>query len=240
MKPTTMPVVEAAVQGLPEPSTPAMRVLQDYLTQLERGVPPHLEELLAQHPQFADVLKEYLASLEFLHGAALNLRSSDRAPEGAFSSEPAELGQLGDFHILREVGRGGMGIVYEAIQISLGRQVAMKVLPFAAALDPKQLQRFKNEAQAAAHLQHQHIVPVYYVGCERGVHFYAMQYIEGQTLAAVIRELRQLAEPELATPAPAAQAASALARELASGRWEPSKPKGGEVVRLRGGEEHEP
>jgi tetratricopeptide (TPR) repeat protein len=71
--------------------------------------------------------------------------------------------------------------------------VALKVLPFAAALDPRQLQRFKNEAQAAAHLHHPHIVPVYYVGCERGVHFYAMQFIDGQSLAALIHQLRQRA-----------------------------------------------
>src|SRR5207248_3957145 len=110
----------------------------------------------------------------------------------------AELGELGDFRIVREIGRGGMGVVYEAVQISLGRRVALKVLPFAAAIDAKQLQRFKNEAQAAAHLQHTNIVPVYHVGCERGVHFYAMQFIEGQTLAAVIRELRELAGLETA------------------------------------------
>src|SRR6266487_1541821 len=97
---------------------------------------------------------------------------------------------LGDFRILREVGRGGMGVVYEAEQISLGRRVALKVLPFAAALDAKQLQRFKNEAQAAAHLHHQNIVPVYAVGCERGVHYYAMQFIEGRTLKALVVELR--------------------------------------------------
>jgi eukaryotic-like serine/threonine-protein kinase len=83
-----------------------------------------------------------------------------------------------------------MGVVYVAQQISLNRQVALKVLPFAAAMDPKQLQRFKNEAQAAAHLHHQNIVPVYGVGCERGVHYYAMQYIDGQTLAATIRGLQ--------------------------------------------------
>ena len=83
-----------------------------------------------------------------------------------------------------------MGVVYEAEQISLGRRVALKVLPFAAALDPRQLQRFKNEAQAAACLHHTNIVPVYGVGCERGVHYYAMQFIEGQTLAAIIEDLR--------------------------------------------------
>jgi serine/threonine protein kinase/Tfp pilus assembly protein PilF len=98
---------------------------------------------------------------------------------------------LGDFRIVREIGRGGMGVVYEAQQLSLDRRVALKVLPFAAALDPKQLQRFKNEAQAAAHLHHQHIVPVYAVGCERGVHYYAMQYIDGHPLTAMIEELHQ-------------------------------------------------
>src|SRR5437016_9102270 len=99
-------------------------------------------------------------------------------------------GPLGDYRIVGEIGRGGMGVVYEAIQVSLGRRVALKVLPFAAALDGKQLQRFKNEAQAAAHLHHQNIVPVHGVGCERGVHYYAMQFIDGQTLAAMIAQLR--------------------------------------------------
>ncbi len=102
---------------------------------------------------------------------------------------------LGDFRILREIGRGGMGIVYEAVQLSLDRRVALKVLPFAAALDAKQLQRFKNEAQAAAHLHHTNIVPVYAVGSERGVHFYAMQLIEGQNLASLIEDLRRAVDP---------------------------------------------
>ena len=100
------------------------------------------------------------------------------------------LGVLGDFHIIREVGRGGMGVVYEAEQLSLRRRVALKVLPFAAAADPRQLQRFKSEAQATALLHHTNIVPVHAVGAERGVHYYAMQFIDGRTLADVISELR--------------------------------------------------
>src|SRR5207249_10872308 len=103
---------------------------------------------------------------------------------------PSELGQIGEFRLLREVGRGGMGVVYEAVQLSLGRRVALKVLPFAAALDAKQLQRFQNEAQAAAQLHHTNIVPVYAVGVERGVHYYAMQLIEGQNLADLVAQLR--------------------------------------------------
>jgi serine/threonine protein kinase len=103
---------------------------------------------------------------------------------------------------LREIGRGGMGVVYEAEQLSLGRRIALKVLPFALTLDPRQLQRFKNEARAAAQLHHSNIVPIYSVGCERGVHFYAMQFIEGQPLSAVIGELRQLAGREAVAGTP--------------------------------------
>ncbi len=100
---------------------------------------------------------------------------------------PAE---LGDFRILREIGRGGMGVVYEAEQISLERRVALKVLPFASMLDDRQLARFKNEALAAAQLHHANIVPVFAVGCERGLHFYVMQLIEGQTLEQLIQDLQ--------------------------------------------------
>src|SRR5262245_54794414 len=70
---------------------------------------------------------------------------------------------LGDFRLLREIGRGGMGVVYEAEQVSLGRRVALKVLPPASALDPRRLQRFRNEAQAAALLHHTNIVPLHAV-----------------------------------------------------------------------------
>jgi tetratricopeptide (TPR) repeat protein/tRNA A-37 threonylcarbamoyl transferase component Bud32 len=84
-----------------------------------------------------------------------------------------------------------MGVVYEAEQVSLKRRVALKVLPFAAALDSRSRQRFQNEARAAAGLHHPHIVPVHAVGCARGVHYYAMQFIDGQSLAEVIAQLRR-------------------------------------------------
>src|SRR5205823_6547365 len=114
---------------------------------------------------------------------------------------------FGDFRIVREVGRGGMGVVYEAEQLSLGRRVALKVLPFAGTMDYRQLQRFYNEARAAASLHHPHIVPVYAVGSERGVHYYAMQLIDGQTLAALIQDLQQPEAP-----------ASSLAGDLTTGQ----------------------
>ena len=165
---------------------------------LQAGREPDRGQLLAAHPDLRDDLEEFFASHDEMERLAAPLRRSGRrAPAGGGGSAPdaddrrAGVGQLGDFRLLREVGRGGMGVVYEAEQLSLRRRVALKVLPFAAALDPRRLQRFKNEALAAAHLRHENIVPVYAVGCERGVHFYAMQFIEGRSLAALIAELRR-------------------------------------------------
>ena len=167
-----------------------IRAVEEYLASLETGPAPDRQEFLARYPEIAAALAKCLHGLEFVHGVAPQL--SEACPRQLPSSAPEiqPEGPLGDLRIVREVGRGGMGVVYEAVQISLGRRVALKVLPFAAAMDSKQLQRFKNEAQAAAHLHHTNIVPVFGVGCERGVHYYAMQFIEGQTLAQVIADFR--------------------------------------------------
>jgi serine/threonine protein kinase len=181
----------SALGCLPDQASRIIRILERYLTDLERGARPHPEELVAQHPDLAEVLKAYLTKLELLHHAAVGLRGPTPTEGPEPNTLQAERGRLGDFEILREVGRGGMGIVFEAEQISLGRRVALKVLPFAPALDDRQLQRFKNEARAAAHLHHSHIVPVFAVGCDRGVHYYAMQFIEGQSLAALVGDLRR-------------------------------------------------
>jgi serine/threonine protein kinase/Flp pilus assembly protein TadD len=174
-----------------EPTSEVISILDEFLTKLEAGARLNPEDLTARCPALAEPLKACLASLEFLHDASFRLRDPS-TPELPSATEcQTDLGLLGDFQLVREIGRGGMGVVYEAEQISLGRRVALKVLPFAAALDARQLQRFKNEAQAAACLHHTNIVPVFGVGCERGVHYYAMQYIEGQTLAAIIKNVRR-------------------------------------------------
>jgi serine/threonine protein kinase len=189
------------------------QVADDFLRRQRDGERPDVEEYVTRYPQAAELLRTVLASLRLLDCS----RSAHAAAELEVGRSEVE-GTLGDFRIVREVGRGGMGVVYEALQISLGRPVALKVLPFAAALDARQLQRFKNEAQAAACLHHTNIVPVYAVGCERGVHYYAMQLIEGQTLATVIADLRQRedqgqapADPQRTsayTPGPPAAAAT--------------------------------
>ena len=156
-------------------------------------LPPRRARMVAQgfwHDRtINDDLDACLAALDFIGRAGEAPRA---IAAGLAETAPPEqaTGQLGDYRLIREVGRGGMGVVYEAEQISLGRRVALKVLPFAATMDQRQRQRFQNEARAAASLDHPHIVPVHGVGCERGVHYYAMQLIEGRSLAAVIEELR--------------------------------------------------
>ena len=195
------------------------QLADEFGNRLERGEQPAIDEYAQRHPQHAGVIRNVLTALQFMR-----LSAADRS--GMAATDDYHVGLLGDFRIIREVGRGGMGVVYEAEQVSLNRRVALKVLPFAATLDPRQLQRFKNEAQAAAQLHHTNMVPVHYVGCERGTHFYAMQFIDGVTLAAAIADLRlqiaDLKKPDKkpdadatrAYPAPAVEAICNLKSEI--------------------------
>jgi serine/threonine protein kinase/Flp pilus assembly protein TadD len=176
---------ERSVGAAPSLESLVARVADEFRERQARGERPDPEEYAASHPEAAPLLRKVLAALDVL-GQSL---ASAAAVAAAAADAPVE-GTLGDFRVIREVGRGGMGIVYEAEQISLRRRVALKVLPFAATMDPRQLQRFHNEARAAAGLHHTNIVPVYGVGCERGVHYYAMQFIEGRTLSELIGQRR--------------------------------------------------
>ncbi len=187
--------------------------LETYLESLRQGRPWSRSEFLAGHAEISAALVECFSGLEFIETAAAALKASDSVP-GAAPAEPVPPlhSRLGDYHLLREVGRGGMGVVYEAHQLSLGRRVALKVLPFSAAVDPKQRQRFQIEAQAAGQLHHPHIVPVFGVGCDRGIHYYVMQFVDGRSLAALIRDLRsgEAASPGSATTGRLVQIEQAL------------------------------
>ena len=143
---------------------------------------------LNRHREIADTLVDYLASIELIQSVAPDMSDADCSSQGTV--DPHLNRQLGDFRLIRPIGRGGMGVVYEAEQVSLGRRVAVKVLPLAAVLDATQIQRFRNEAAAAASLEHENIVGVYYVGCDRNVHYYAMQLVDGPSLAGVLTELQ--------------------------------------------------
>jgi len=166
-------------------------LLAEAVDKLRAGEPVDLSDYVRRYPDFAERLEQLLPAMQAL--AELGHAQSSVPSSVAGRAGPSEevRGTLGDFRILREIGRGGMGVVYEAEQISLGRRMALKVLPFAGVLDERQLTRFRNEARAAASLKHPHIVGVHSVGCERGVHYYAMEFIEGKTLADVIAALRQ-------------------------------------------------
>src|SRR5262249_33838354 len=122
------------------------RVADEFRERQARGERPDPEEYAQRHPEAAELLRKVLASLKVL-GLCLSA-----GEPGASATGEGPTGTLGDFRLIREVGRGGMGIVYEAEQVSLGRRVALKALPFAATMDPRQLQRFHNEARAAAGL----------------------------------------------------------------------------------------
>ncbi len=151
------------------------------------------EMVVARYPEYAAELREFFAAQERTKRLVAPLQSMLQAAQTVKTADAVSAlpSLLGDFRLLREVGRGGMGIVYEAEQVSLGRRVALKMLPTAAAVNPLGLHRFQNEARAAASLHHTNIVPVYAVGSEGGIPFYAMQFINGQTLAAILVQLRR-------------------------------------------------
>lgn len=152
-------------------------ILEDYLCRLEAGEAPCADAILSAHPQLADSLRPALEKLQELQSLAQKPRYKP------LLTNCSDGDYIGDFEIVREVARGGMGIVYEARQVSLYRTVALKVLPFGYLSDNRQVARFRNESRAAAMLEHPNIVPVYSIGTDRGVHFYAMQLIKGSSLA---------------------------------------------------------
>src|SRR5262245_34093547 len=110
--------------------------------------------------------------------------------------------RLGDFEVVRELGRGGMGVVYEARQVSLNRPVALKVLTPGLGLTPKVVHRFRREAEAAAKLHHTNIGPVYATGEDAGLHFYAMELIDGPSLDRVVTQLREQRDGGAVKPTP--------------------------------------
>src|SRR5215831_6976831 len=172
---------------------PLDRMAEEFAARHRRGERPALSEFVGRHPELAAEIHDLFPALVMME----QLKPAGRDATGEFvggndGRESPTIDRLGDFRILREVGRGGMGVVYEAVQESLGRHVALKVLPLHGRVDPVQMERFRLEARSAARLHHTHIVPVHGVGEHDGVHYYAMQYIAGCGLDAVINDLRRL------------------------------------------------
>jgi WD40 repeat protein/serine/threonine protein kinase len=181
---------------------PVERLAEDYLERRRRGEDLSVDDYAEGHPDWADRIREAFPALLLIErlkpGSGDCTGSFDGAGVGYVleaEGDGVRPARLGDYRIVREVGRGGMGVVYEAVQESLGRHVALKVLSSPGRIDSTNRERFRLEARSAARLHHTHIVPVYAVGEHDGVQYYAMQFIAGCGLDAVLDDLRRLRRP---------------------------------------------
>jgi serine/threonine protein kinase/WD40 repeat protein len=177
---------------------PFDEVAEAFAGRLRQGEEPSPDEYAKQFPEMAEQIWRLFPTI------ALIERCSPPGPANAGLGASTRRGrfelpcQLGDFRLLREVGRGGMGVIYEAEQTSLGRRVALKILSPAAIPDGTHLRRFRQEAGSAARLHHTNIVPVFGLGECDGVHFYAMQFIHGKSLQQMLSS--DAAQPEAKLP----------------------------------------
>jgi serine/threonine protein kinase len=194
---------------------PVEELAEEFVERYRRGERPAIEEYTSRYPQWADRIQALFPALVVMEKVRPE-RAELRGAEGDLSAGAVPRERLGDYRILREVGRGGMGKVYEAEQESLGRHVALKVLPLQALLDPRHVQRFKREARAAARLHHTNIVPVHGVGEQDGLHYYVMQFIRGQGLDQVLAELQRLRRARQASPARPTDLARTVPNQLAA------------------------
>src|SRR5258708_3439917 len=208
---------------------------EEFAERYRRGERPSLQDYVDRHPDLADDIREFFPAMAEMEQAKEE-RQQVQEPPAAGPLPPLE--RLGDYRIIREIGHGGMGVVYEAEQVSLGRHVALKVLPKQLLLDARTKQRFEREAKAAAKLHHTNIVPVFGVGEHDGLPYYVMQFITGLALDEVLEEL-QLLQPgkpgSSSTPALTARelrgsrkdvsAAAAIDRALWTGRLSPGAAK---------------
>jgi WD40 repeat protein/serine/threonine protein kinase len=209
------------------------RLATEFAARYRRGERPPLQEYIDRYPELADDIRELFPTMVEIEQVKEDRHEAIPRPPVAAPTSPQ---QVGDYRILREVGRGGMGVVYEAEQVSLGRRVALKVLSLQVPKDRTALERFHREARSAARLHHTNIVPVFEVGEDGAVCYYAMQFIQGQGLDQVIDELcrlradsvasqgRQPAEPPPGVDAPGSPDLSIVARSLLTGRFQPPGP----------------
>jgi eukaryotic-like serine/threonine-protein kinase len=209
---------------------PLERLAAEFLERRRRGEIPSPSEYAEQFPQWAEQILEFFPALELMEGLKPGSRDQTTSLPATSAVAP-RLERLGEYRILREIGRGGMGVVYEAVQESLGRRVALKILPLHGRIDPIQMERFQLESRSAARLHHTGIVPVHGVGDHGGVHYYAMQYIQGHGLDVILEDLRRLRAGAAALP-PSANGkpenndtgSMAIARSLLTGRFSGPRP----------------
>src|SRR6516164_6273246 len=200
---------------------PVNLLADEFLARCKRGEKPTIKEYCDRHPDLADEIRDVFEAVLMVED--LKPGSSDVSGSVGESVQVGgkRLQQVGDYRILGEIGRGGMGVVYEAEQQALGRRVALKVLPRTSAGDDSALVRFQREAKAAARIHHTNIVPVFDVGQDGDYLYYAMQLIHGQGLDLVIEDLKRLRAQSTAVPATDGVAEDrSIAASLVAGRFE--------------------
>jgi serine/threonine protein kinase/WD40 repeat protein len=167
--------------------------IETYLSLVEQGQAPDADTFAARYPDLSEDIRAALDGLELVHGLVGHTSASGSGSRsGGGAGRNLESGRrIAGYRIVGELGRGGMGTVYEAVHMGLDRPVALKVLGTHAAPDSSARRRFLNEARTAAGLHHTHIVPVFDVGQAGGLCYYAMQRIEGSGLDRVLRYLRR-------------------------------------------------
>ncbi len=156
------------------------RLAEEFTERCRRGESPTVVEYEERYPEHAEQIRTFLPTVALMEQLK---RAADPSREPVLSRAIPE--RLGEFRVVRELGRGGMGVVYEAVQESLGRHVALKVIHHIH-LDARRLQRFQREAQAVARLHHTNIVPIFGAGEHEGLPYYVMQYIQGNGLDAIV------------------------------------------------------
>jgi tetratricopeptide (TPR) repeat protein len=165
-------------------------VAEQFARECRAGTPRTISEYEALYPEHAEKIRRLLPTVALMEQLKHDTER-DRSSETRRDVLPE---RLGEFRVIREIGRGGMGVVYEAVQESLGRHVALKVVQ-KVFLNAKRLQRFQREAQAVAQLHHTNIVPIFGIGEHDGVPFYAMQYIDGTGVDTLIANWRKSGAP---------------------------------------------
>ncbi len=189
-----------------------------FVARLRAGERPALSEYVERYPEFAADILELFPALAEMEALKSDQGTGSVVANGANGKHAVDLPtHLGDYRILRLIGQGGMGVVYEARRESLSAHVALKVLHPHFRADGSYLRRFRNEARSAARLHHTNIVPVFDFGDHEGILYYVMQYIPGQGLDHVMADVRRLREADPAAPAAVASTSAQLARSVARG-----------------------
>jgi serine/threonine protein kinase len=179
---------------------PVELLADEFLARCKRGEKPTIQEYCDRHPDLADEIRDVFEAVLMVEDLKPGSSDASGSPGESVKADGKRLTQVGDYRILCEIGRGGMGVVYEAEQQALGRRVALKVLPKTSAGAGSAQVRFQREARAAARMHHTNIVPVFDVGSDGEHLYYAMQLIHGQGLDLVIQDLKRLRAQGGATP----------------------------------------